>query len=212
MMMVLPCWRLSAWSKSSNAVARLPVQIAGRFVAQKESRIGHDAAGNADALLLAAGERARIMFGPLRKPHHVQRGRHVLPALRFGKVCQQKRQFDVPLRVEGRHQIVELKNKSNMPGAPRGQQPFGEAVQTLAAYADRTARGPVQSANQIEQRALARTGRPHQRQKFAGGNFQVQIAQDVNFLRAAPEYFFHAVNADQSVSLLLVVSLMVFSL
>ena len=62
MMIVLPCSRLRAWSRSRISSPRLAVEVAGRLVAQEQRRVGDDGAGDADALLLAAGERARIML------------------------------------------------------------------------------------------------------------------------------------------------------
>ena len=47
--------------QAENFVAGFAVEIAGRFVAEQQRRIGDDGARDADALLLAAGERARIM-------------------------------------------------------------------------------------------------------------------------------------------------------
>ncbi len=38
-----------------NFITRSPIEIASRFVAQQQRRIGDDRTGNADALLLAAG-------------------------------------------------------------------------------------------------------------------------------------------------------------
>jgi hypothetical protein len=46
-------------------VARLPVEVARRFVAQQQGGIRNDRPGNAHALLLAAGEGARVVFGAM---------------------------------------------------------------------------------------------------------------------------------------------------
>ena len=55
MMMVLPCSLLSDWSRVQDLVAGLAVEVAGRLVAKQDRGIGDDGAGDADALLLAAG-------------------------------------------------------------------------------------------------------------------------------------------------------------
>src|SRR5262245_59164489 len=67
----------------------------------------------------------------------------------------------------------------------------------LAGDAHGTFAGPVESADQIEQRALARAGRPHQCEKISFRHFQVQVRQDVNLLRAATENFVHTVHVHQ---------------
>ena len=48
-------------------VAGLAVEVAGGFVAEQDVGIGDDGAGDADALLLAAGERARVMLRAVRR-------------------------------------------------------------------------------------------------------------------------------------------------
>ena len=45
-----------------DLVARLAVEVAGRLVAEQQRRVGDDGARDADALLLAAGELARVVL------------------------------------------------------------------------------------------------------------------------------------------------------
>ena len=46
-----------------DLVAGLAVEVAGRLVAEQQRRVGDDGAGDADALLLAARELARVVVG-----------------------------------------------------------------------------------------------------------------------------------------------------
>src|SRR5690606_40346945 len=45
-----------------DLIARLAVQVAGRLVAQQDRRVGDDGARDADTLLLAAGQLARLVL------------------------------------------------------------------------------------------------------------------------------------------------------
>ena len=65
------------------------------------------------------------------------------------------------------------------------------------ADADRAFGRTIQAADQIQQSGFARTGRPHQREEFAGGNLHVQVGQNMDVLRAAMENFFHALDLHQ---------------
>ena len=48
-----------------DLVASLAIEVAGRLVAKEQRRIGHDGAGDADPLLLAAGQLTRIVLRPV---------------------------------------------------------------------------------------------------------------------------------------------------
>ena len=81
-----------------DLVGRLGVEIPGRLVGDNESRIGDDGAGDADALLLAAGKLARTMLHPVGQADQVEGGFHLATTFRAGKGQQQERQLDVLIR------------------------------------------------------------------------------------------------------------------
>ena len=83
-------------------VACLAVKVAGRLVTEQQGRVGDHRAGDADALLFAAGKLPGIMPRPLGKADDCERGGHVPFALRPGQVGQQQGQFHVPLRRQHR--------------------------------------------------------------------------------------------------------------
>ena len=68
--------------QGENFIRRGAVQIAGRLVAEQEWGIGDDGAGDADALLLAAGHFARLVAGAVLEAHNLQRDLDA--ALAFG--------------------------------------------------------------------------------------------------------------------------------
>src|SRR5438445_1532306 len=115
---VLPIKRLE---QIQDLVTRFAIQVTGWLITQQESWVGDNAAGNADALLLAARECARIMLCPLGKANHRQsRGDMLLP---FGpaEAREQQGQFDIPLGRKHRPQVVKLKHESDMPRPPGRQ-------------------------------------------------------------------------------------------
>ena len=61
-----------------QSVARVLVEVAGGLVGQEGPGALGEGAGHSHPLLFAAGERARVMIGPLREP---QLGEELLPAL-----------------------------------------------------------------------------------------------------------------------------------
>src|SRR2546430_501893 len=79
-----PMLTVQGLQQIENFVAGLPVQIAGRLVAQQQGRIGHNRAGNADPLLFTARECARIMRHPVPQPNDRQRRLDMLFPLALG--------------------------------------------------------------------------------------------------------------------------------
>src|SRR5688572_22939798 len=67
-----------------NLVTGLAVEIASGFVAEEKRGVRYDRTGNADALLLSAGQLARIMLSAICKADDLQRNRDALSPLCFG--------------------------------------------------------------------------------------------------------------------------------
>ena len=133
--MVLPCSRLSTCSRPEDLVGGLAVEVAGGLIAHQQLRVRHQRARDRDALLLAAGELARLVLGAVGETHHLQRDGDVLLALRGGQLGQQQRQLDVAFGGEHRHQVVELEHEADVVGAPVGELAAGELVDAAAADA-----------------------------------------------------------------------------
>ena len=72
-------------------IARLAIQIAGRLIAQQNRWVGHNRAGDADALLFAAGKSSRIMFGAMRQANDGERGLDVAGANEVGCFHRERR-------------------------------------------------------------------------------------------------------------------------
>jgi hypothetical protein len=114
-------------------------------------------------------------------------------------MSQEQRKFHVALGGKHGQKIIELEYEPDVPGAPFSQIAVGKLVHPLAADADGATGRPVQAANEIEQRALARTGRPHEGQKLTDGDFEVEVFEHMNVFRPAMEDFLHAIDVDEGV-------------
>ena len=111
-----------------DLVARLPIEVAGRLVAQQQRRVRHDGAGDADPWFLPARELPRIVLRAVLEADHRERRRHVVPPVGARERREQQRQLDVLLRRQHRQQVVELEDEADVPGAPARQPPAGEVV------------------------------------------------------------------------------------
>src|SRR5262249_45294541 len=114
-------------------------------------------------------------------------------SFRFGEVSQKQWQLNVPFCCQHGKQVVELKNEADVPSSPLGKLPVGTLIHVLAGDAHAALSGAVKATDQVQQCALPRTGRSHQRQEFSRLDLQMQITQYVNLLRAAMENLLHRV-------------------
>ena len=70
---VIPLSRFSRWKMRHDLDAGARVERAGRLVRQDELRIVDQRARDGHALLLSAGELARLVIDAVRQAHRVQR-------------------------------------------------------------------------------------------------------------------------------------------
>src|SRR5574337_1475037 len=97
--------------QSQDFLGRLAVEVAGRFVADQQGRVGHDGARDRDALLLATREFTGLVRSTVGQPYQLKCNPGILPALRSRQPGQQQGQFHIPLRGQSRHQVVELEHE-----------------------------------------------------------------------------------------------------
>src|SRR5262249_27303048 len=96
---------------------------------------------------------------------------------------------DVLCRREHRHQIIELEDEADVGGAPARKLALGKAVDARARDRDLAGVRPVDAAEQVEQRGLARAGRPHHGDEVALRDRQVEMVEDRDRLLAFDEAF-----------------------
>ena len=168
-----------------DLVARLAVEVAGGLVAQQQRRIGHDGARDADALFLAARQLARVVVGAVRETDDGERHLNALPPIGLRQFGEEQRQLDVAGRGEHRQQVVELKHEADVARPPRRELAARHLVDAVAGDGDGSFARRVETADQIQQRRLARPGWPHQRQEVSRRNVEVDTLENIDAFPAA---------------------------
>ncbi|MNT22600.1 hypothetical protein D3C72_1579900 [compost metagenome] len=92
--------------------------------------------------------------------------------------AQLQRQHHVFQRSQVAHQLERLEHKADMAAAQRGALVFVERVQVLALQVDRARAGQVQAGKQAQQRRLARSGCPHDGERFARRDGKGHVVQN----------------------------------
>src|SRR5260370_24667336 len=115
------------------------VQVPSRLVAEKKCRVGDDGAGDGNALLLTAGELARIMVHAVGKPYDTESGVHMLAALRGGKLGQQQWKLDVLKRGERGNKLVHVEKETHVAGGPVRELAAGHVDYFVGVNRDRPA-------------------------------------------------------------------------
>jgi hypothetical protein len=131
----------------------LGVEGAGGLVGEQQARIVGERAGERDALALSARQRRRTARRPVPEADLREELVRAPLALRTAPAAADHRHLHVLGRREHRHEVVELEDEPDRRGAVlRG---VAELVDPLAADPDLARVGPVESADEVEQRALA---------------------------------------------------------
>ena len=181
-----------------DLVAGLAVEIAGRLVAQQQRRVGDDGARDADALLLAARELPRVVLRAIGRgrPRRAPSRRAACAAPRRGssaaaaaRRCARPSAPAAGCRAGRRSRCGARASAASWPPdiwsmrcPPTSIAPCGRAVE---------------AAEQVQQRRLARPGRPHQREEVAARDVEVEPLQHVDPLAAAVEHLVHVAHRHQ---------------
>ena len=147
--------------------------------------IGDDGARDADALFLAARQFARLVLDAIAEPHERQRRVHALEAICAAELGEQQRQLDVALGGEHRQQVVHLEHEADVVGAPVAELGVRQPVDREAIDFDGARGRPVETAEQVQQRGLARARRPHERDEVAARQIQVELLEHRHHFVAA---------------------------
>ncbi len=154
------------------------VQISGRFVGQDERRIVGQGARHCHALALPAGELAGKMAGPVGQADQPQQFVGARPS-GFGREPAQHRHFHVLQRRERWQQVVELEDEAD------GARPEGVLVGEPGQVGPVDQHAPrsrtIEGAQDIQQRALAASTRPHHGHQLAPRHAQVDSIEGAHF-------------------------------
>src|ERR1039458_9026682 len=141
------------------------IEIAGRFIGQEQFRLVDERAGDGHALLFAAGKFGRPVLHTVLETNPGEQVASARPGLADGSAGHARRQTDIFERIEFRQQMIRLKNETDAVVAEKRQLTLGECGQVLPGKMDFARVGRVKSADEMEQRAFAGTGRAAQGQR-----------------------------------------------
>ena len=131
----------------------------------------------AAAHLVREGARPGGQTGQIEHFHGAQTGfARFFPA-------QEEREFDVFHRGHGRQQVEKLENHAEPLAAVGGEGRIVSTVEAEAIHRDFSRCRLIESAQQVEQGALAAAARSGHRGEGARGDLQAHVAQGVHFAR-----------------------------
>ena len=162
--MVFPNSLLSFSSSVEDVVGALAIEVAGRLVGDDDRRVVDDGARDGDALLLPAGELARVVLHAVLEADDAQRGLRALLALGRRRGCVSRSGSSTfSTAVSTGIRLYDWKMKPMRARAPLRELALAQPVEALARDLDRARGRPVEAGDQVEQRRLAGAGRAHQR-------------------------------------------------
>src|SRR5688572_16551424 len=145
----------------------LGIEVAGRLVGEQDFGIGHQRAGDGDALLLAARQLGRRVVGPRHEADPVERlERRLAPrGLAFAAIDQ--RQLDVLHRAGPREQVETLEHEAEILAPQQRALVAGERLDFGAEETKHPRSGHVEAAEDVHRGRLARARRAHDRDEVA---------------------------------------------
>src|ERR1700682_2468467 len=146
--------------------ARFAVEVPGRFIGEEDCRVGHECPGDGDALLLPAREFVGQVAGAFQQTDRFERGHRPLAPLQVVARVNE-RHLDVVYRTRARNQVVGLEDEADLSIANPGQLVVGQCRHVVAIEDVAAGRWLVEAADQVHQRAFARTGRSHDGDELA---------------------------------------------
>src|SRR5207253_6766463 len=141
-----------------HLLAQVLVQRSERLVQQEDVRVEDEATRERDALLLAAGELARMLVGEPAQPDKVEDFAHALGPLRTRKCAHAQRKGDVALDGHVGEQRVVLEDDADV-------APVRLAARKIsAADLNDPAGGLPEPPDNLHLRRLPRAARPEERE------------------------------------------------
>ncbi len=162
-----------------HSASHLRVQIAGRFVSEQQPRLSDQSTRDGDALLLAARQLRRIVWGPRGQPYPFEHGIDAPATLGGRHASITQRHVDVVVDVEIGNEIEGLEDEPELLVPQLGALSVAEAacidpVEPILASAEL-----FQQAGDREKRGFAGAGGTHDGHELAFLDFEAQIAEGV---------------------------------
>src|SRR3954447_5800415 len=165
-----------------DLAARRVVEVPCRLVREQGGRSGDERPRDCDPLLLPRRQLVRpvtLLAGEVDESDGVTDPFRGLTGARVA-ARDRERKPDVLGHVEQRDQVERLEDEAGPLGGQRGCRAVGEPADDLALEDDVTGRRLVEPAEELEQRALARSGRTHERDELTLANRERDPAQRVH--------------------------------
>ena len=167
-----------------DLLAALVVERPGRFVGQYDRPAVHERAGDADALLLSAGELAGVVLQTVAQPQSPQQLRGMRVSLRLRHAAVDCRNFRVLDGAQIGHQVVALEYEAERIAPQRRQSIAVQTGHVHAADAIGSGGRPVEAADDVHEGGLARAGGAHDCDEFPALDRQGHVLQDRQRLAA----------------------------
>ena len=166
--------------KFDDERAGFGIEVAGRLIGQQNPRLHEQRPRERRPLHFAAG---KLVQPVPRAMLHADGGEQFrAPALDFLRrlILQQAGQAHVFLHRQRRQQVEELEDETDFRPAQPGQARLVEPVDRFAVEVNFAAGQDVESAQHMQQRALAATARPHDGHEFAMRNVKTDPVERVD--------------------------------
>jgi len=163
--------------QGDDLVARRFVEVAGGLVAEDHLRLADQRPGDAHALLLAARELRWKVPSALGQPDPGEGGLRPRAALVPAHAPGDERRLDVLLRAERGDQVERLEDEAERAAAQRRELTLAQLRQVATVEEDLSTGRPVQGAQHLEQRRLARARRTLDGEELALGHTEVDAGE-----------------------------------
>ncbi len=169
---------MKAVENVENLLARRLVQVARGLVGQQDGRLVDERPGDRHALLLAARQGVRFVGHAVRETHRTEQIQGPLLRVVGIGVRVEKREKHVVQDAQPGQEVEELEDEADALVADARELPVVEGREVLSRQAVAAARGLVQEADDVHERALARSRRPHERHVLALLHGEVDALED----------------------------------
>ncbi len=166
------------------------VEVARRFVGEQHARLVHQSSRDGDALTFAARKLAGSVVQAVAHAEGVEQATSAIvqilasAAVAERAVGDERTRQRVAQHIELREQVVELEDKAEGGVACPGGGAVGNAAEVRVVEVDRSRIGPVEQAQQVQERRLALAASTFDGHKFAGLDGKIEPVEHADGLLA----------------------------
>src|SRR5947207_3000540 len=153
------------------------VEVPGGLIGEQDGGLVHERPGDRDPLALAARQLVGPVVHPVAQPDPGERLGGVLAPLAGGLPRIDQRQLHIVERRRPRQQVERLEAESDLLVADAGQLITRQVAHLLPVQPVFARARRVEAADQVHQRRLARTRRPHHADVLVLADLQAHAAQ-----------------------------------